>query len=92
MIKIDSRKIQEGDTFVAIKGYKTDGHNYIEDAIKNGAKKIIADHGNYEVETLIVKDTKDTITQLSGNIILTGGGAQMEGVVELAQAIFKTSF
>lgn len=59
MIKIDSRKIQEGDTFVAIKGYKTDGHNYIEDAIKNGAKKIIAEHGNYEVETLIVKDTKE---------------------------------
>ncbi|MBR6583878.1 MAG: cell division protein FtsA, partial [Treponema sp.] len=43
------------------------------------------------IKAAIVKDTKDTITQLSGNIILTGGGAQMEGVVELAQAIFKTS-
>lgn len=43
------------------------------------------------IKSAIVKDTKDTITQLSGNIILTGGGAQMEGVVELAQAIFKTS-
>ena len=39
MIRIDSRKIQQGDTFVAIKGYKTDGHNYIEKAIKNGAKR-----------------------------------------------------
>ena len=43
------------------------------------------------IKAAIVKDTKDTITQLSGNIILTGGGAQLEGVVELAQAIFKTS-
>lgn len=43
------------------------------------------------IKAAIVKDTKDTIKQLSGNIILTGGGAQMEGVVELAQAIFKTS-
>ncbi|MCQ2596777.1 MAG: cell division protein FtsA [Treponema sp.] len=31
------------------------------------------------------------IKQLSGNIILTGGGAQMEGVVELAQSVFHTS-
>lgn len=63
MIKIDSRKIKEGDTFVAIKGYKTDGHNYIEQAIKNGAKKIIAEHGNYEVETLIVKNTKEYLRE-----------------------------
>lgn len=58
MIKSDSRKILEGDTFIAIKGYKFDGHNYIEEAIKNGAKKIIAEHGNYSVETIIVEDTK----------------------------------
>ena len=31
------------------------------------------------------------VKQLSGNIILTGGGAQMEGVVELAQSIFHTT-
>ncbi len=31
------------------------------------------------------------IKQLAGNIILTGGGAQMEGVVELAQEVFHTS-
>lgn len=53
----DSRKIKQGDTFIAIKGIDNDGHNYIEQAIKNGAKKIIAEHGNYEVETEIVKDT-----------------------------------
>lgn len=31
------------------------------------------------------------LTRLSGNIILTGGGAQMEGVVELAQQVFGTT-
>ena len=59
MIRIDSRKIKKGDTFVAIKGHKLDGHDYIEEAIKNGATKIIAEHGNYNVETKIVKDTKE---------------------------------
>lgn len=34
---------------------------------------------------------KSDLRQLSGNIILTGGGAQMEGVVELAQQIFGTT-
>lgn len=43
------------------------------------------------VKQAVVKNTSDTIRQLSGNIILTGGGAQMEGVVELAQEVFKTS-
>jgi cell division protein FtsA len=34
---------------------------------------------------------KTNLTQLSGNIILTGGGAQMKGVVELAQHVFGTT-
>lgn len=57
-IKTDSRKVKNGDTFVAIKGLTVDGHDYINDAIKNGATKIICEHGNYNVETIIVNDTK----------------------------------
>ena len=59
MIKSDSRKIKEGDTFIALKGVNNDGHEYILDAIKRGAKKIIAEYGHYEVETLIVDDTRE---------------------------------
>ena len=43
------------------------------------------------VKTAIVKNTNDNVKQLSGNIILTGGGAMMDGVIELAQSVFKTS-
>lgn len=57
-IKIDSRKVKPGDTFVALPGIKTDGHDYIEKAIENGAVKIIAEHGTYSVETIIVEDTR----------------------------------
>ena len=39
----DSRKIKPGQTFVAIKGYTVDGHDYIDSAIKNGATEIIAE-------------------------------------------------
>ena len=57
-IKTDSRKVVDGDTFIALKNINRDGHNYISDAIKNGAKKIICEHGNYDVETVIVPDTR----------------------------------
>ena len=43
------------------------------------------------VKQAVIKNTSDQIKQLSGNIILVGGGARMEGVIELAQAVFKTS-
>ena len=58
-IKTDSRRCKDGDIFVALRGVDGDGHRFIPDAIKNGAKKIIAEEeGDYGVETLIVKDTR----------------------------------
>lgn len=57
-IKINSKEVKAGDTFVAIRGVRDDGHKYIKDAIKNGAKRIIAEEGEYDVETIIVDDTK----------------------------------
>ena len=60
-IKTNSRKIKPGDTFVAIKGFTVDGHDYIEDAIKAGATKIVCEHGRYSVETLVVPSTKEWV-------------------------------
>lgn len=42
-IAYDSRKVQEGYLFVAIKGFETDGHKYIESAIKNGAVAVLGE-------------------------------------------------
>lgn len=43
------------------------------------------------VRSAIVKNMNPAIKELSGNIILTGGGAMMDGVIELAQEVFHTS-
>ena len=56
-IRTNSKLVKPGDTFVAIKGLTRDGHDYIEDAIKNGATSIICEHGSYDVETVVVDDT-----------------------------------
>ena len=67
MIKTDSRKIQPGDTYVALPGINSDGHDYIEGAIENGADKIIATHGSYSVETEIVPDTREYLNNALKN-------------------------
>lgn len=62
-IKSDSRNVKPGDTFVALPGVYGDGHQYISQAIENGAVKIVAEHGEYDVETLIVPDTRAWLTE-----------------------------
>lgn len=46
-----------------------------------------------EILTLVKKEVvrRSNLTKLSGSIVLTGGGALMPGVVELAQSVWKTS-
>ena len=58
-LKTDSRAVKPGDTFIAISNVARDGHDYIEQAIANGATKIIAEHGSYKVETIIVESTRE---------------------------------
>ena len=58
-IKSDSRKVKQGDIFVALKGISSNGDDYIESAIKNGASKIITESDNiYSVETIKVEDSR----------------------------------
>ena len=58
-IKTDSRKVVKGDTFIALNGNTVDGHDFIDSAIKNGAEKIICEHGKYDVDTVNVNDTHE---------------------------------
>lgn len=61
-ITSNSKNVMPGDTFVAIQGKTVDGHKYIEDAIINGATKIIVEKDGYEypnVETIKVDNSKE---------------------------------
>ena len=60
----DSRLVTKGKTFVAIKGYTVDGHDYINQAIENGATFIISEKDlDITVPYLKVKDTEKYIEQ-----------------------------
>lgn len=42
-VHFDSRKIEEGDLFVAVKGTLVDGHTFIEKAVALGAKVVVCE-------------------------------------------------
>ena len=42
-VEYDSRKVKNGSVFVCITGFKTDGHKYIDSAIKNGAVAVVVE-------------------------------------------------
>ena len=68
-IKIDSRKIERGDTFVAIKGNTVDGHDYIDKAIELGASKIVIEN---DVD-VFDKSRDDLISAHANNAVFING-------------------
>lgn len=51
-IKIDSRKIENDDLFIAVKGSRFDGHDFIESALSNGAVAAVVSRREAEVRKL----------------------------------------
>ena len=43
-INMDSRLIEPGHIFVAVKGTQTDGHTYIQKAIEKGARTVVCEN------------------------------------------------
>ena len=74
-IESNSKNIKEGYMFIAIKGFATDGHKYINDAIKAGAKAIMVEEGcdlksiklPANVTLIMAKDTRIALAKCSCN-------------------------
>ncbi len=66
-IATHSSRVKPSGLFFAIKGEKTDGHNFIQDAIKNGAVAVVSDREiQYQGVTLIfVEDSKSALSAYS---------------------------
>ena len=64
---IDSRLIQNGDVYLPIKGENIDGHDFIPQAIANGASLIFSEQSSTEAltEVIYVESTVDTLKELS---------------------------
>src|SRR5262245_18087396 len=66
-IAYDSRRVQRRTMFVALRGEKTDGHQFIGQAIDKGASTIVAEreHKDPRVTCLLVENTRTALADLS---------------------------
>ena len=66
-IKIDSRDVEPGDVYLAIKGTRVDGHEYFSDAISKGAVALVGSNLNtdHSIPYLQVEDTREALAHLA---------------------------
>jgi UDP-N-acetylmuramoyl-tripeptide--D-alanyl-D-alanine ligase len=70
-VSIDSRKIKKNTLFVALKGERYDGHDFVRNAITNGAEAVLINEkslnrfNNVKVPIITVKDTKLGLGELA---------------------------
>jgi UDP-N-acetylmuramoyl-L-alanyl-D-glutamate--2,6-diaminopimelate ligase len=85
-IRIDSRLVKDGDIFIAVKGTAYDGHDFIDQALTNGARYIVCQQdGRHTVrdglhESIIVDDT----TEAAAILAQAAGGNPASKLTNLA--------
>jgi len=78
LISIDSRTIKRGEIFVAIKGKSLDGHDFVNEAFKKGAKL-----------ALVSKDTKASLAGRKGMIKVKDTVKVLGDIAKAKRAKFK---
>lgn len=75
-ITYDSRTVERGDLFVAIRGLKLDGHRFIEEAVNKGAHTVVLEDDrtipdsffiHNDVIKVLVEDSRRALAQLAAN-------------------------
>lgn len=67
-ISYDSRLVNQGDLFVALKGYRQDGHSYLLDAVEKGAAAVVTEGLKDvpgDVTRIRVSDSRETLSKLA---------------------------
>ena len=90
-ISIDTRTIKKDSLFIAIKGDKFDGNDFVQEAFEKGASLAIADNKKFlkirNKKIVYVKNTIGALKKISENIIKKYGG----NVIAITGSNGKTS-
>lgn len=66
-VRYDSRAVQTGDLFVAIRGFATDGHQYISKAIERGAVAVVCEEAPAGVPAVVVENARQALAEIAAN-------------------------
>lgn len=67
-VTLDSRQVKKGDYFVAVKGENFDGHNFIDAALKNGAKGVLEDQDLYKIASEKLLKINPVVVAITGSV------------------------
>lgn len=67
-VQSDSRKIKQGDVFVAVSGFQQDGHMFAAEAVKKGAQAVVLEHVDSSLDLsipqILVSNTRSVLPLL----------------------------
>ena len=74
-LESNSKNVKKGYLFIAIKGFSTDGHQYVESAIENGATAIMIEEGcdlknlkiPEDITVIMAKNTREGLAITASN-------------------------
>jgi UDP-N-acetylmuramoyl-tripeptide--D-alanyl-D-alanine ligase len=98
-LAIDSRRVQPGDLFVALRGARTDGHRFLGDAAAAGAvAALVEDEVRAPLPTLRVDDALAAMNTIAianrnayaGELVAMTGSCGKTSVKNLCHAIFNS--
>jgi UDP-N-acetylmuramoyl-L-alanyl-D-glutamate--2,6-diaminopimelate ligase len=69
-VQSDSRAVQAGDVFVAVRGISSDGHDFVSDAVARGAVAVVSERhcDTGKVANVVVQDSGKALAKLSAMI------------------------
>ena len=66
-VRYDSRAVQPGDLFVAVRGFETDGHKYIQSALEKGAAAVVCEEAGEDVPAVFTENSRRALAVIGAN-------------------------
>ena len=97
-ITSDSRQVEPGWLFVALRGTQTDGHRFLDDAARRGAAALVVEAGEWKsgLPTITVPDTRLALARLAaawhghpGRSMVVIGVTGTDGKTTTANLIYR---
>ncbi len=100
-VRHDTRNVKRGDLFVAIAGARLDGHRFLKQAARKGAKAaVVSEPVPAGLPQILVKDTTEALGQMgraqrlqwNGTVVAVTGSVGKTTVKDMAAHLLSGSF